>query len=384
MKLLSTRSRHIALLHDYFSIRGGGERLVLTLANELNAELIYGYRTEESYSARDFPAQSISVGLPKLLKRTGLRPLSLAIKFACQRRWLAKNFSVRIFSGVAAPFAAPKQRQGVNIFYCHTPPRFLFDQRDHFLRRMPLLMRLFSCPFLIAFEFGYRRAINRMDAIVTNSENTRLRIKRYLGAESLVVYPPIEIDRFGWKGQSDYYLSTARLTALKRVDLIVNAFLKMPEKRLVVASGGEELGRLKEQCIAADNISFLGWVSDETLVELVGSSIATIYLPRDEDFGMSVIESMAAGKPVIGVAEGGLKETIVPGVTGVLLSPDLSTEDVISAVRSMTSQRAAAMRLACEQNAQKFSRLSFVERMKRLISSLEDGQIKKNGIAKRL
>jgi glycosyltransferase involved in cell wall biosynthesis len=361
------------LFHDYFSIRGGGERLVLTLANELNAELIYGYRTEESYSTADFPTQSTSLGLPNLLKRTGLRPLSLAIKFICQRRF-AQKFSVRIFSGVAAPFAAPKQKNGVNIFYCHTPPRFLFDQRQHFLRRMPLSLRLFSRPLLNAFEFGYRRAVNRMDAIVTNSENTRIRIKHYLGVESVVIYPPIEIDQFSWKGQSDYYLSTARLTALKRVDLIVSAFLKMPEKRLVVISGGEELGSLKRQCAGANNISFLGWVSDEALVELVGNAIATIYLPHDEDFGMSVVESMAAGKPVIGVAEGGLKETIVPGATGVLLSPDFAIEDVVTAVRSMTSGRAAAMRRACERAAQKFSRQSFVEKVKQLVSSMENAR----------
>ncbi len=357
----------LAVFHDYFAVRGGGERLVLSLANELEAQIFFGYQIAESYAAESFPSRSRSLGIPGFLRVRGLRPFVLALGFAL-RRSRASSFAARIFSGVAAPFAAPKRGAvGVNIFYCHTPPRFLFDQRRHFLAGLPPWLRVITPVSLTVFEWGYRRSVARMHIIVTNSENTRDRIHRYLGLESVIVTPPVDTDRFTWRGQDDYYLSTARLTPLKRVEQVVNAFLKMPEKRLVVASGGEQLDALKRKAAGAANIEFRGWVGDDELIELIGNAIATIYVPRDEDFGMSPVESMAAGKPVIGVAEGGLLETIVPNETGILLPPDFREGDLIDAVRQMTPERALAMRSACEARASLFTREKFMSAMREVI-----------------
>ncbi|WP_420963327.1 glycosyltransferase [Brucella sp. IR073] len=358
------------LFHDYFAIRGGGERLVLTLAHALDATLVHGYRTHETYDEADFPKRTRSLNFPSLLRRPGLRPLSLAAVFTLQR-YDARRYAVRLFSGVAGLFAAPrKSKRGINVFYCHTPPRFLYDQAAYYLRGKSVLKRLAA----YAFECQYRRAVARMDIIVTNSQNTRARIRHYLGRESIVVHPPVETDRFSWRGQGDYYLSTARLTPLKRVDRIVEAFLAMPDKRLIVTSGGEELERLKRLAANAPNIEFRGWVNDTELLDLVGNAIATIYLPVDEDFGMSPVESMAAGKPVIGVAEGGLLETVLPDETGVLLPPQFTQADLIAAVRSMTPAKAEAMRYACEARAKDFSRGKFIATMKQLIDDALAGR----------
>ena len=358
-------SNEIAIFHDYFAIRGGGERVALELAQTYEGcTLFLGYRTAESYEDMTFPENSISLELKPILRRFGLHLPALAFKFY-QKRTSAASFSVRIFSGVAAPLAVPRQG-GVNIFYCHTPPRFLFDQRDWFLRDAGLLRRL----GMWVFERCYRRAISRMDVIVANSENTRARIERYLGCESVVVHPPIDTRRFTWHGQGDYYLSTARLTSLKRVDRIIDAFSSMPHKKLIVASGGEELEDLKRRAKKAPNIEFRGWVSDEELRALVGNAIATIYIPVEEDFGMSPVESMAAGKPVIGVAEGGLLETIVPESTGFLLEPEFQTEDIVKAVQLMTAEKAVSMRAACEKRAKQFSKEKFILEMSYLVGAV--------------
>lgn len=358
----------VALFHDYFAIRGGGERLVLVLARELEGcTLVHGYRTPDSYDGEAFPERSVSLDLPLPFRRSGLRAMALAAAFTRRRRWAA-SVPVRIFSGVASPFATPeKGKGGVNIFYCHTPPRFLFDQRDHFLARQGAVRRLAAGVAMRRFEKGYREAVARMDVVVANSENTRARISRYLGRDSVVVPPPVDTDEFFWGGQGDYFLSTARLTPLKQVDRIVGAFLEMPDRKLVVVSGGEELEALKRRAAGAPNIAFRGWVDDAQLRALVGNAIATIYLPKDEDFGMSPVESMAAGKPVIGVAEGGLLETIVPNETGLLLPPDFSEGDLIDAVRQMTPERALAMRSACEARASLFTREKFMSAMRAVI-----------------
>lgn len=356
-----------AVIHDYFAIRGGGERLALTLAKDLKADLVYGFREDMSYPIEAFNAP-IDLGLPQFWRRAGIRAAALAWRFSAVQT-LMRRYRVRIFSGAFAPFATPSKSDdaGTNIYYCHTPPRFLFDQRQHFLGAVPGWLHAPVQIALKVFEHRYRRAVSRMDVIVANSENTRSRIRRYLGLESVVVYPPIDTDRFRWLGQADYYLSTARLSPLKRVDRIIDAFARLPAKRLIVCSGGEDLKRLRRKAAGAPNIEFRGWVSEDELRELVGNAIATLYVPRDEDFGMSPVESMAAGKPVIGVAEGGLLETIVPGKTGILLPPDFTDDQLVEAVEALTPQRALDMRAACEQHAQAFSLSTFLGSMRQVI-----------------
>lgn len=359
----STPSR-VAIAHDYFGIRGGGERLVLTIANDLNAKLVCGYRTAESYDDGHFPVDTVTLNPPTFLRRPALRTMALAVQFSASKR-LFRSSEVRLFSGVSAPFAAEVGTGALNVYYCHTPPRFLYDQRKHFSAGIE---RSVAGRVLVnSFQRGYEAAVDRMDVIVANSQTVRGRIKQYLGREAQVVYPPCDLSAFPWQGQGGYYLSTARLSPLKRVDRIVEAFRHMPDRQLIVASSGEEQGTLQKLAGDAANIKFLGWVSEEKLRRLVGEAIATIYVPVDEDFGMSPVESMSAGKPVIGVAEGGLRETIVDGETGVLLPPDFTSEDIIAAVDKLTPSRAMTMRRACETRASLFSQQNFLNGLRQIL-----------------
>jgi glycosyltransferase involved in cell wall biosynthesis len=154
----------------------------------------------------------------------------------------------------------------------------------------------------------------------------------------------------------------------------VKAFLKLPDKKLIVTSGGSEYARLTKLAGNASNITFTGWVTEDKLRELIGNAIATLYIPKDEDFGMAPVESMAAGKPVIGTREGGLRETIVPGETGLLLSPNVSAEEIIDAVALLTKTKALEMRRACEERAQLFRKQLFIDKM----NNVWAGQINKD------
>jgi len=272
-----------------------------------------------------------------------------------------------IYSGFYAPMAVFNHGGQRNLYYCHTPPRFIYDQRDFYLSVIPFWQRPILLGLISYMKPRYERAIALMDEIIANSENVRQRLSRYLGCKAIVVYPPCETEHFIWQGQEDFYLSTARLDSLKRVDLIVKAFIKMPGKKLVVTSGGPELGKLKRLACDASNVSFTGWVGEGELQRLVGNSIATIYVPKEEDFGMSPVESMSAGKPVIGVAEGGLLETVVDKETGFLLRPDPREEDIIGAIRKMDGAMALEMRGACEERAQQFDVKIFIEKMRNVM-----------------
>jgi glycosyltransferase involved in cell wall biosynthesis len=359
------QSLHEAIVaHDYFAMRGGGERLVLTAANALNAKLLYGYRTNESYELGMFPARHQSLNLPGFLQRPTFRLPFLALNFLTSQKHL-RGYPIRIYSGASAPFAAKKAAGVKNIYYCHTPPRFLYDQRKYFsdsVNKNPI-----GRIMLKLYQQRFERSLDEMDVILANSNNVQNRIRKYLGRDSIIVYPPCDTRSFKWIGEDGFYLSTARLSPLKQVDKIVKAFMKMPKKRLVVASGGPELPRLKVMAENSPNISFLGWISEQQMQDLVGRAIATIYVPIDEDFGMSPVESMAAGKPVVGVAEGGLTETIIDGQTGILMPPSFTAEDICSAVEIMSPRTARTMRAECEYQAQRFDEATFVSRLREIV-----------------
>ena len=123
---------------------------------------------------------------------------------------------------------------------------------------------------------------------------------------------------------------------------------------------------MKRLAADAPNIHFTGWQTEAQLSRWIGNAIAAIYIPMDEDFGMSPVESMAAGKPVIGVAEGGLLETVVPDQTGILLEPPPTADAITAAVNDLTPKRAQEMRSACETRASLFTREIFLEKMRKM------------------
>jgi len=350
------------VLHDYFATAEGGGRLSSLLAQDLGADIGYGFRRPGHPFVDGAGHNSKEYDYGLYLPVPLLQQWRLAYAFEHQSQWI-RPYQRSIYSGFYSPLAV-SYAQGYKLLYCHTPPRFIYDQYDFYQAQLPAVLRPALRAFIRYLKPRYEQAIEQMDCIVCNSKHVQQRVKTYLGKQAVVVYPPCDTESLRFLSQGDYYLSTARLDPLKRVDKIVAAFLRMPDKKLVVASGGSELAKLKRQAANADNIHFTGWLSDAALQKLLGEAIASLYLPHDEDFGMSPVESMAAGKPVIGVAEGGLLESILPEQTGLLLKPDFVVEDICLAVQRLSKSRALAWRSACESRAEQFSRARFVAGIK--------------------
>lgn len=324
--------------------------------------MIAGFVSPELSVRDEWPA--VEVG--ELGARPGWPPIqSMRLANAWGRYKSTAN--ILVYSGTYTPMAAQNHTHSRNILYCHTPPRFIYDQKAFYCGTLPPWQRPVFLALVGYLRRRYEAGVIRMERIVVNSENVQRRVAHYLDRESVVVPPPCDVERYMWGQSAGYYLSTARLDPLKRVDLIVRAFLSIPSERLIVVSDGVERRRLEALAGSAPNIEFTGEVDDERLRALISRCIATVYIPRDEDFGMSPVESMAAGKPVIGVAEGGLLETVLDGETGVLLPPNPGTSNLCSAVEDLTPARAEMMRVACQEQARQFRTERFLARMSRVV-----------------
>lgn len=355
-------SHHKFLLYDFMQVAGGAERVTLMLAETFpefqtlvsrcypDAQPLLDASTAQVQELRG----GWSVCMPRILESMW------CFRFRAGRLHDAHTV---LYSGFYAPLAVYQQRSGRRFYYCHTIPRFAYDLYDSTLAGFPLWLRPLYAIFVRWFRKQYEAAIGRMDRIFVNSENVRARLHRYTGLNAEVIYPPVATQHFRFLADGGFYLSTARLVPNKRVDVIVRAFLQMPERSLVVLSGGPELERLKAIAGEASNIRFIGWQSDEALRRWVGNARCVIYLPVDEDFGMSPVEAMAAGKPVIGVAEGGMLETVVPAETGLLLSSPPTIEALIDAVEQMEVSAGPQLSELCRRRAALFSEKQFIQSM---------------------
>ncbi len=345
-----------AFLYDFLLANGGAEQLALTTVKSFpDLELHTGFINSDLFQ------DTIAHTLTAPISHPALQAIRLLYAFRHQTGYLS-DYDTVIYSGSYAPVAVWNHTDGKNIYYCHTPPRFVYDLKDYYLQQIPYWQQPLLHALIKYVRTRYELAIAQMDSLIANSQNVHRRLLDYLGVSSTVIYPPVNIAHYKWLNAGDYYLSTARLEPYKRVDLIVKAFVDMPDKQLVITSGGSDLSRLEQIANNAANIHFTGWVNDQQLANLVGNAIATIYLPINEDFGISPVESMAAGKPVIGVAEGGLLETVIDQQTGILISA-VDHLRIIEAVSGLSSKQAHTMRHDCEQQAQQFSKDRFLQQM---------------------
>ena len=357
----------ILIIHDRFMFMGGAERLILIMARGLKADIATGFWSDtETFPKSDVPRKLFVLGHPS--QKSGWRYLKFQWLFYFKTRFI-RDYDLVIFSGNNCLSAAHNVRSGVKkIFYCHTPVRHAFDLKNYYLKNIVWWKKIILHLFIPISRLVYYYGFNQMNTVIANSINVQERIKKYLNRDSVIVHPPIQTNKFKWFAQSDYYFSFARVDKLKRVEDIVRAFQKMPDKKLVVASAGDDFENVKNLAAGFENIKILGWQSDDELKELVGRCIATLYVPIDEDFGMTPLEGMSAGKPCVGVFDGGLKETIIDRLTGKFIPADYKIEDIIKAVEWLTPEQALRMRTDCEQQAEKFNEEKFIEKIKQIIT----------------
>lgn len=356
------------ILHDTFLYKWGGERLILMIAKALEADLASGFFSKGSFDLRKewFKWKMISVSSEVFKK--WFRHLKLKWSFLFNTKFL-RDYDTVLFSWDSISAVRNCNKNAKKIYYCHTPPRYLYDLRESYLAKVPFLLKPIFNLLSYIFRKMYESDISKIDLILTNSENTKKRIKAFLLLDSVVLYPPVNLKEFKFISQKDYYLSFARLSDAKRVDKIVEAFTQMRDKKLIVIYWENDPAREKIFKIAKwnDNITFITLPWNVWFTDYVGNCIATIYIPVDEDFWMSPVESMSAWKPVLWVNEWWLKETIIDKKTWILISESAKVEDIIIGVKYLTPEKCLEMRENCEKRALDFSLEQFEEKLKKLV-----------------
>jgi glycosyltransferase involved in cell wall biosynthesis len=364
-------SAPVALVHDYLLVRRGAERTFEAMAECWPEAPIYTLLydregSEERFAHRDVrtsPLQRLGV------RQSGFRRLLPALPVATRSLPLSQ-FPLVISSSSA--FAHAVRTNGNHLCYCHSPFRYAWFETERALGEVAAPLR-----HPLRWQLGAIRAVDRSAArrvtrYVANSELTRKRIAAHWSRDSVVVHPPVEVDRFQApiprpSDRRRSFLVVTELVAHKRIDHALEA-AKLAGVPIEVVGEGPERPRLEALYGSRQGVGFRGRVSDAELTSLYANARALI-LPNVEEFGIAAVEAQAAGRPVVAVAAGGALETVRQGETGVLVPRD-DTEALARALADNDFDRFPSG--AIVRHARRFSKRAFQNRLVEQVEELRE------------
>lgn len=351
----------IGIVADWFVTYAGSEKVV--------AEFIKLFPQSELYSVVDFLSKeskthfnnkSITTtfiqNLPKAKKKyqTYLPLMPLAIEqLDVSKHDIILSSSHAVAKGV---LTGPDQ---LHISYIHSPIRYAWDLQHQYLREAGLnkgIKAMLARLVLHKIRMWDCRTANGVDHFIANSNFIARRINKVYGRKADVIYPPVDVERFTLQNnKQEYYLTASRMVPYKRMDLIVEAFSHMPDKKLVVIGDGPEMNKIKAK--ASKNIELLGYQSNAALQEHMQNAKAFVFA-AEEDFGITPVEAQACGTPVIAYGKGGALETIRPlgsdKPTGVFFYKQ-DVESILAAVSLFEMRSEDILPENCRYNALRFS-----------------------------
>ncbi|OGG89433.1 hypothetical protein A3E04_01675 [Candidatus Kuenenbacteria bacterium RIFCSPHIGHO2_12_FULL_42_14] len=306
----------IALVHDYLTQLGGAERVLASLRKIFSDSPVFVLLFDETKAGDLFAREKIhSTWLERLplAHRRYQWYLTLMPLAAAAHKLDGYDLIISSASSFAKNVSIPKRAS--HVCYCHTPTRYLWHDSCSYIEDLGCnkIIKKIIPLFLPRLRHLDFLAAQKVDYFIANSKVVQARIKKYYQRDSTVIYPPVATEEFTIaENIGDYFLAGGRLVAYKKYDLAVKTFNKLGLK-LKIFGDGPEFGRLQKK--AYKNIEFLGPVDEKTKQELYGRCLAYIN-PQVEDFGITAVEAMAAGRPVIAFAGGGTMETVIHGQTG--------------------------------------------------------------------
>ncbi len=359
----------IAIVHDYIKEFGGAERVLEALSDMYPDAPIYtAFCDKNSSSYSHFKDRKIVT--------SWFNYVPFASKLASPLRFLTpfiwSSFSFKDFDVVisSASWFITKgfKKEGdsfVEICYCHTPPRWLYGYATSVNFQKYGLIKAYAAilgHFLRMYDF---RQAQKVDFFIANSNEVASRIKKFYKKDSSVIYPPVSLPKTESLAKEDYYFIVSRIVGAKGLDMAVEAAVRQGfNLKIAGAPAGYyfEYNKLLEK--AKGKVEFLGQVSDDELAKLYKKAKAFLALSKDEDFGITPVEAMLSGTPVIAFNGGGYKETVVDGKTGVLFD-NYSVEGLIDAIKRFEKMKLDTKNLV--EQANKFSKEKFEAKIKEFI-----------------
>ncbi|MFY0195268.1 glycosyltransferase family 4 protein [Raoultella planticola] len=352
---------NIGIVADWFITYAGSEKVV--------AEFLHLFPQSELYAVVDFLSQENKLhfqnkeitttfiqNLPKARKKyqsyLPLMPLAIE-QLDISKHDVILSSSHAVAKGI---LTGPDQ---LHISYVHSPIRYAWDLQHQYLKEAGLskgVKALLARWILHKIRMWDYRTANGVDHFIANSNFIARRIKKVYGRDSDVIYPPVDVENFSFhENKEEYYFTASRLVPYKRIDLIVEAFSYMPERKLIVIGDGPEMSKIKNK--ATKNIEILGYQSNAVMLEYMQKAKAFVFA-AEEDFGITPVEAQACGTPVIAFGKGGSLETVRPyGIsehTGILFYKQ-DVQSIINSVDLFERVRDEISSSDCRKQAVKFS-----------------------------
>ncbi len=356
----------IALAHEMLTKLGGAERVVKTLSDLYPKAPIYTIFQNKKKAADWFGDRKIKTSHLQKWLALGIPPKFLLSKMPkAVEKMNVSNYDIVISSSSAFMHGLKTGKNTKHICYCHSPMRYAWDYTHEYTKKYSSYAQ-----FLIADKLKPIRQWDFLtsgnpDILIANSKHVQKRIQKYWRKDAEVIYPPVDVKKFTAKKEhEDYFLIVSALTPFKRIKLAIKVFNKIKRKLVIIGDGTQ---KKYLESIAKDNIEFLGYKDDHAVRDYYEHCRAFIF-PGEEDFGITPVEAMAAGKPVLAYGIGGVTESIQAGISGEFFYEPTaeSLEDGLARL------------LANEKNydpekihsiAQQFDKSVFEEKMKKIITS---------------
>lgn len=349
----------VALVHHWLVEQGGGERVVEALCRLYpDADLFTNmYRP----AGIDGPLASRAVRttlVDHLPYAPSLLPAYVPLMPMALSRLDLRGYDLVISSESGPSKGMRIDARALHVCYCHSPMRYVWDMEDEYVAAAPALLR----PVMRAAAWYLRRwdrkSSRRLDLVISNSHHTQARVRHAWQRDSIVIAPPVDVDRFAQPTRrGDHFVFLGRLVHYKRADLAVQAANRSGH-RLIVIGEGAELPKLRR--MAGPTVQFLGRAKPSVVNEVLGSARALLF-PGEEDFGIVPVEAMAAGVPVIAYGRGGVLDTVLDGVTGILHAQQ-SVEAIVAAMEQLDKTPDMFSADVLRAHARNFSHETFATR----------------------
>lgn len=310
----------IALVHDYLTQYGGGERVLEAFSEIWPEAPIFTSVYNAGLTGGRFEGKEIHTSfLQKIPLAASKHRLFLFFMPIAVEQFDLSDYDVVLSDSASYAKGVITKPSTLHICYCHTPTRYAWDDSHRYIKEAGysyLIKKL--VPLAINYiRLWDKEAASRVDMFIANSCFVKKRIAKYYGKESEVIYPPVSVGDFEVSDSiEDYFLMVGRFLPYKKFDLAIEVFNRLGWPLKIIGDGPERRRFLR---MAKRNIEFLGNQSDDVLRGYYSRCRALIF-PQEEDFGIVALEAMASGRPVIAYRGGGALETVEEGSTGMFFS----------------------------------------------------------------